>query len=107
MTPWNLFPQGGATLVQVRAIRGDGVAVARFTAAPAQALLEFQRQFQPKEVELLQFMDMPFYAAYQPVDMPGGPQQEVADAFAPAAGLSRVLVSADSAAPRVRDGILA
>ena len=104
MTPWNLFPQGGATLAQVRAIRGDGVAVDRFTAAPAQALLEFQRQFQPKEVELLQFMDMPFYAAYQPVDMPGGPQQDVADAFTPAAGLSRVLVSADSAAPRVRDG---
>jgi len=99
MTPWNLFPQGGPTLAQVRAIRGDGVALDRFTAAPA--LLEFQRQFRPREVELLQFMDKPFYAAYQPVGLSGGPPQDAADTIA---GLSRVLVSADSAAPRVRDG---
>ncbi len=104
MTPWNLFPQGGPTPAQVRAIRGDGVALDRFTAAPADALVEFQRTFQPKEVELLQFMGAPLYAAYQPVGMPGGASQDAAGAMTPAAGLSRVLLSADKAAPRVKEG---
>jgi len=44
----------------VRAIRGDGVPLDRFSTAPADALVEVQRQFRPKEVELLQFMGMPF-----------------------------------------------
>ena len=104
MTPWNLFPQGGATLAQARAIRGDGVALDRFAAAPSDAFVEFQRRFQPKEVELVQFMGAPFYAAYQPVDLPGGSSRDAAEAGAFASSLSRVLVGADTAVPRVKGG---
>ena len=62
MTPWELFPQGPAG-VQVEAIRGDGVAVDRFTLPPAAALGAFAQTLQPKEIEFIQFMGAPFYAA--------------------------------------------
>lgn len=104
MTPWNLFPQGEPTPAQTRAIRGDGVALDRFTVAPGAALAEFQKQFPPKEVELLQFMGAPFYAAYQRADPSGRAHQDTARYAAPGTGLSRVLVTADAAAPRVKDG---
>lgn len=65
MTPWNLFAQRGPTAAQMRAIGGDGVALDRFTSAPGEAIAVFQKQFQPKEIVLLQFMEKPFYAAYQ------------------------------------------
>lgn len=104
MTPWNLFAQRGPLPDQVRAIRGDGVALDRFTAAPGAALAEFQKQFQPKEVELLQFMGAPYYAAYQRADPSGRAHQDGARNAAPGTGLSRVLVTADAEAPRVKDG---
>jgi hypothetical protein len=88
----------------MHAIRGDGVALGRFAATPSDALVEFQRQFMPKELELVQFMGAPFYVAYHPADMPGGSSQDAADVVTPAAGLSRVLVSADQAAPRIKEG---
>ena len=103
MTPWNVLDQGGPTLEQVSAIRGDGVAVERFTVAPTMALAEFQTQFQPKEVELLQFLGEPFYAAYQRAD----PSSASAPGHGPLCPgrceLSRVLVTADDG-PRVKDG---
>ena len=103
MTPWNLFAQGGPTLAQARAIRGDGVALDRFTSTPAAAIAEFQKQFQPKEVELLQFMGAPFYAAYQRAAPSARPHQEAARFSTPGEELSRVLVSG-GAAPHVKDG---
>jgi hypothetical protein len=103
MTPWNLLDQGGPTLEQVTAIRGDGVAVERFTVAPTTALVEFQKQFPPKEVELLQFLSAPFYAAYQRADPSARAHQDTAR-YAPAgAELSRVLLTAD-VGPTVKDG---
>ena len=104
MTPWNLFAQAGPSPAWTRAIRGDGVALDRFTSAPTAALAEFQKQFQPKEMELLQFMGAPFYAAYQQSDPSAGPHQDADPYATPGAGLSRVLVTADAAAPRVKDG---
>ena len=103
MTPWNLFAQGGPTAAQARAIRGDDVALDRFTSTPAEAIVEFQKQFQPKEIVLLQFMGTPFYAAYQGGDQSGRPHQDTAR-FSAGGGLSRVLVAADAAAPYVKDG---
>ena len=47
MTPWNLFAQRGPSPEQTRAIRGDGVALDRFSSPPVAALGEFQKQFQP------------------------------------------------------------
>lgn len=83
MTPWNLFPGGGPTREMVTAIRGDGVAVERFRLTPAAALRAFPGAFRPREIELLQFMGTPFYAAYD--------------------GSRRLLVSAGSGAPATRD----
>ena len=97
MTPWNLFSGGGASPVQPGAIRGYSVVLDRFTVAPSAALVEFQREFRPKEVELLQFMSAPFYAAYRVA----GPSARSSTA---GSRLSRVLVAADGATPRVKDG---
>jgi hypothetical protein len=102
MTPWNILDQGGPTFEQVTAIRGDGVAVQRFAVTPAAALTEFQKQFPPKEVELLQFLDAPFYAAYQRADPSARAHQDTAR-YATADPLSRVLLTAD-AGPVVKDG---
>ncbi|MDA1183501.1 MAG: PepSY domain-containing protein [Acidobacteria bacterium] len=104
MSPWNLFPQGGPTLAQIQAIRGEGVLLDRFTVAPSAALVELQRRYQPREVELLQFMGAPFYAIDVPARAPDDPSPNSAAEMTPAAGLSRVLVSADTPAPRVKDG---
>jgi hypothetical protein len=62
MTPWNLFPQGPAG-VRIDAIRGEGVRLDRFVLPPAAALGEFGRALRPKEIEFVQFMGTPFYAA--------------------------------------------
>jgi hypothetical protein len=103
MTPFNWFDQGGPTADQVRAIRGDGVDVSGFVAPPAAALAEFQTRFQPKELELLQFMGTPFYAAYEHAGASTGAHRDGAR-YAPAgATLSRVLVTAGGA-PRIKDG---
>jgi hypothetical protein len=103
MTPWNLLDQGGPTAAQVRAVRGDGVAVDRFIVTPTTALAEFEKRFRPKEVELLQFLDAPYYAAYQRAEPSARAHQDTAR-YAPAGGgLSRVLLTADDG-PRVKDG---
>jgi hypothetical protein len=102
MTPWNILDQGGPTFEQVTAIRGDGVAVERFAVSPVMALAEFQKQFPPKEVELLQFLDAPFYAAYQRADPTARAHQDTAR-YATAGPLSRVLLTAD-AGPIVKGG---
>ena len=95
--------QGGPTGEQVRAIRGDGVNLAAFTVPPAAALTEFQKQFQPKEVELLQFMGEPYYAAYARADLSNRAHQDTARYVEAGATLARVLVSADGDTPRVKE----
>ena len=62
MTPWDVFPQG-PTGVRIEAIRGDGVPLDRYTLPPAAALGEFAKTLRPKEIEFIQFMGTPFYAA--------------------------------------------
>jgi hypothetical protein len=104
MTPFNWFDQGGPTPDQVRAIRGDGVDVARFAAPPVAVLAEFQTRFQPKEVELLQFMGEPFYAAYEHAGASTGAHRDGVRYAAPGATLSRVLVTASGGTPRIREG---
>jgi hypothetical protein len=103
MTPFGWFDQGGPTPVQVRAIRGTGVAVERFTVTPRAALARFQTQFQAKEVELLQFLDAPFYAAYQRADPSARPHQDTARFASTGTSLARVLLTADRG-PDVKDG---
>jgi hypothetical protein len=103
MTPFNWFDQGGPTGQQVRAIRGNGVDLAAFNVPPAAALAEFQKRFQPKEVELLQFMGEPFYAAYERADFSNRAHQDAVRYVAPGATLARVLVTANGDTPRVKE----
>jgi hypothetical protein len=103
MTPFNWFDQGGPTGQQVRAIRGEGVDLAAFNVPPGAALAEFQRRFQPKEVELLQFMGEPFYAAYERADFSNRAHQDAVRYVAPGATLARVLVTANGDTPRVKE----
>lgn len=103
MTPFNWFDQGGPTREQVSAIRGDGVELAEFDVLPGAAIAEFQKRFQPKEVELLQFLGEPFYAAYEHADPSPRPHQDTAR-YASGATLSRVLLTASGDAPQVKDG---
>jgi hypothetical protein len=104
MTPFNWFDQGGPTAEQVRAIRGDGVNVAAFDVLPDAALAEFQKRFQPKELELLEFLGEPFYAAYERGDLSNAAHRDSVRYAAPGATLSRVLVTAKGGAPQVKDG---
>lgn len=62
MTPWNLFPAGPAGL-QIDAIRGDGVTLGAFEVPPPAALAQLEKTIRPKEIEFVQFMGTPFYAA--------------------------------------------
>lgn len=104
MTPWNLFPPAGPSREQVQAIRGDGVDASRFQLAPAVAMAGLQARFAPKELELVQFMGAPFYAAYERAGVSARPHQDAAR-YAPADERPRrVFVSADGASPRVREG---
>ena len=104
MTPWSLFPQGGPTEEQVRAIRGDGIDVSRFSAPPSAALAAFQNRFAPKELEFLHFMGAPFYAAYERPDLAGRPHRDTVRYASPDERPVRLLVTAGSSAPDVRDG---
>ena len=104
MTPFGWFDQGGPTQEQVTAIRGDGVNVAAFDVLPGAAILEYQKRFQPKEVEFLQFMGEPFYAAYERGDLSNAAHRDTVRYAAPGATLSRVLVTARGDAARVKDG---
>jgi hypothetical protein len=63
MEPWNLSEDNGPDGAQVAAIRGRGIDPARFSVMPAQALDAAGARLMPKELELMQFMDAPFYRA--------------------------------------------
>jgi hypothetical protein len=104
MTPWNLFPSAGPTRDQVRAIRGDGLDLARFELSPSDAIAELRSRFQPKELELTQFMGTPFYAAYERPDVSARPHQDAARYAPQDRRPARVFVSAGSGTPGIRQG---
>jgi hypothetical protein len=104
MTPWNLFPGAGPTRDQVRAIRGDGIDLDRFRLAPGAAITELRQRFEPKELELVQFMGTPFYAAYQRAGVSGRPHQDAARYAPEDQRPVRVFVSAGTGPPGIREG---
>jgi hypothetical protein len=104
MTPWNLFPSAGPTLSQVEAIRGDGLDLTGFTLSPVDAVNALRGRFQPKELELTQFMGTPFYAAYERPDISGRPHQDAARYAPQGEPPSRVFVSAGSGGAGIRQG---
>jgi hypothetical protein len=90
LTPWNLFPSGRPSPEQTFAVRGTGIMVANFTVTPVEALAEFQKRFEPRELTFLQFMERPFYAALRPPPT-GQPQRQYS---ARGADFDRMLVAA-------------
>ena len=104
MTPWNLFPAAGPTRSQVEAIRGGGIDLTRFSLSPADAVAALRSRFQPKELELMQFMGTPFYAAYERPDISARPHQDAARYAPQGEPPSRVFVSAGSGGGGIRQG---
>jgi hypothetical protein len=79
------------------------VDLARFNLSPADAVAALRTRFQPKELELMQFMGMPFYAAYERPDISARPHQDAARYAPQGEAPSRVFVSADGSAA-IRQG---
>jgi hypothetical protein len=102
MTPWDLLPTGGPTRAQAAAVEGEAVDVEQFSVPPAEALAAFRTRFAPREMDLIQFMGTPFYAAFQRPDVQGAHEDAARYAAAPDE-LSRVLVNA-SGSPRIHPG---
>jgi hypothetical protein len=65
MEPWGVSEDAAPRRDQVAAIRGRGVDVSRFTVTPQQALSALTSA-RARELELVQFMDAPFYRAQDP-----------------------------------------
>lgn len=101
MAPWNLFTGSGPSPAQVSAIRGQAVELEQFTVTPRDAVAAFERQFAPKEIDFVQFMGNPFYAAYQPPDGRGPAKASLTGVPARGPALRRVLMTGDEE-PRVR-----
>jgi hypothetical protein len=77
-----------------------------FKLSPAEAIREFQTEYQPKEIELLQFRGRPFYLAYQATDQlkPGQWSNTDPAAFLSAeAPLPHLLIAADESRTKVRE----
>jgi hypothetical protein len=104
MTPWNLFPPAGPSRDQVDAVRGDGLDVDRFQLTPASAVAALQARLAPKEIELVQFMGTPFYAAYERAGVSARPHQDAARYASEDERPRRVFVSADGTSPALREG---
>ena len=61
MEPWGISEEAAPEPEQVTAIRGSGVDAARFAVTPQQALAVMQAGRSVKELDLIQFLDSPFY----------------------------------------------
>jgi uncharacterized iron-regulated membrane protein len=68
MNPGDWSPGSNPTEAQARAVAGGALNLGGFKLGPAEAIHEFQTEYQPKEIELLQFRGCPFYLAYQSPD---------------------------------------
>jgi uncharacterized iron-regulated membrane protein len=68
MNPGDWSPGNSPTEAQIRAVAGDALNLGSFKLSPAEAIREFRTEYQPKEIELLQFRGRPFYLASQSPD---------------------------------------
>jgi hypothetical protein len=87
-------------------VTGGALDLGLFRLNPADAIREFQTEFQPREIELLQFRGRPFYLAYQAPDHLKPGQWSNADlaAFLSAeTPLPHLLIVADASKTKVRE----
>jgi hypothetical protein len=106
MNPGDWSPGNSPTQAQTRAVTGGALNLGLFRLSPADAIREFQTEFQPREIELLQFRGRPFYLAYQAPDQlkPGQwSNTDLAAVLSAEAPLPQLLIAADESKTKVRE----
>ncbi len=106
MNPGDWSPGNSPTAAQTRAVAGGALSLGSFKLSPAEAIFEFQTEYQPKEIELLQFRGRPFYLAYQSPDQLKQWERSNADlaAFISAeTPLPHLLIAADETKTKLRE----
>jgi PepSY-associated TM region len=106
MNPGDWSPGNSPTEAQIRAVTGGALNLGLFKLSPVEAIREFQTEYQPKEVELLQFRGRPFYLAYQSPDQlkPGEWSNTDLGAFPSAETLlPHLLIAADDSRMKLRE----
>lgn len=105
MNPGKWSPGSSPTAAQVNAATGGAFDLSRFAQPPVEAIRAFATDFQPKEIELVQFRGQPFYLAYQSPDQLHAGQWSNTDnaAFLAAeAPLPHLLIAANGSQARLR-----
>jgi hypothetical protein len=98
MNPGDWSPGNSPTEAQINAVTGGELNLGLFKLNPAEAIREFQREYQPKEIEFLQFRGRPFYLAYQSPDQlkpEQGSDADLAAFLSSETPLRRLLIAAD------------
>lgn len=106
MNPGSWSPGSSPTEAQINAVAGGAFNPGLFKLSPAEAIREFQTEFQPKEIELVQFRGRSFYLAYQSPDQLKHGQWSNTDlaAFLSAeAPLPYLLIAADETKAKLRE----
>lgn len=106
MNPGDWSPGNSPTEAQISAVTGGALNLGLFKLSPAEAIREFQTEYQPKEIELLQFRGRPFYLAYQATDQLK-PRQwsntDIAAFLSAETPLPHLLIAADDSKPKFRE----
>jgi hypothetical protein len=106
MNPGDWSPGNSPTEAQIRAVVGGVLNLASFKLSPAEAIREFRTEYQPKEIELLQFRGRPFYLAYQsPDQLKTGGLSNTDPGAVPSAEtpLPHMLIAADDSMAKLRE----
>jgi len=106
MNPGDWSPGNSPTEAQINAVAGGALDLGSFKLNPAEAIREFQTEYRPKEIELLQFRGRPFYLAYQSPDQMNPGHWSNADSAAllsAEAPLPSLLIAADESKAKLRE----
>jgi hypothetical protein len=106
MNPGDWSPGNSPTQAQTRAVTGGALNLGLFRLNPAEAIREFQIEFQPREIELIQFRGRPFYLAYQAPDQlkPGQwSNTDLASFLSAESPLPHLLIAADESKTKVHE----
>src|SRR5262245_5096791 len=100
MNPGDWSPGNSPTEAQIKAVAGGELKLELFKLSPLAAIGEFQNEFQPKEIELVQFRGRPFYLAYQSPDQLKNrrwPNTDFVESLSDETPMQHLLIAADEA----------
>ncbi len=106
MNPGGWSPGNSPTEAQISAVSGGAFNLGLFKLNPAEAIREFQTEYQPKEIELLQFRGRPFYLAYHAPDQLKRGQwsnTDLATFLSAETPMSHLLIAADKSKTKLRE----